>query len=253
MTSELLGEEGLAIDGDFERLMDEQRARGRASARGANAETGHERAAAGAFAGEATVQTRFTGYETELQQTTVAALQSIAANGASGEAASRPEALGEVAGSGEAGGDRYLVKLAESPFYAAGGGQVSDVGTIECEHGDCLARVEECFSAGRRSGARGSGRAGLAAAREPVLARVDHARDTPPSATTPPRTCFTPRCASAWETTCARPAPTSDPDKLRFDFSHGQALERAGAARCRGSRERVDRTQRPRPSDHDYS
>src|SRR5580692_4738330 len=34
MTSELLGEEGLAIEGDFERLMDEQRARGRASARG---------------------------------------------------------------------------------------------------------------------------------------------------------------------------------------------------------------------------
>ena len=49
---------------------------------------------------------------------------------------------GEPAANGK-GGSRLLVKLAESPFYAAGGGQISDVGTIECEHGDCRARVED--------------------------------------------------------------------------------------------------------------
>ncbi len=84
MTSELLGEEGLTIEGDFERLMDEQRARGRASARGTSTNAAGERAAALAFAGETPVQTRFTGYETERQQTTVAALRRVAANGDSG-------------------------------------------------------------------------------------------------------------------------------------------------------------------------
>ena len=32
-------------------------------------------------------------------------------------------------------------KLVESPFYATGGGQVADHGVVECEHGDCAARV----------------------------------------------------------------------------------------------------------------
>ena len=41
------------------------------------------------------------------------------------------------------------------------------------------------------------------------------------------------------------------PDKLRFDFSHGQALTARGAARRRGSRQRVDRAQRPGAPDHD--
>src|SRR3954452_16254656 len=36
---------------------------------------------------------------------------------------------------------RVVVKLPESPFYAAGGGQISDVGVVECEQGDCRARV----------------------------------------------------------------------------------------------------------------
>ena len=40
------------------------------------------------------------------------------------------------------------MKLAESPFYAAGGGQVADVGTIECDDGDCRARVEDVFRLG---------------------------------------------------------------------------------------------------------
>ncbi len=46
MTSELLAEEGLSIEGDFEELMEQQRARGRASARGGGADAG-ERACGG--------------------------------------------------------------------------------------------------------------------------------------------------------------------------------------------------------------
>src|ERR1700681_2144276 len=92
MTSELLAEEGLSIEGDYERLMDEQRARGRASARG-GAGGGQARTAASEFAAESGFSTRFTGYETEQRHTTVGAVQSIAANGSgesSGEDASGP-------------------------------------------------------------------------------------------------------------------------------------------------------------------
>src|SRR5437763_16677030 len=120
MTGDLLGEEGLSIEGDFDTLMEEQRARGRAGARagagGGGAEVSSARDAASSFARESGVRTRFTGYETEQQQTTVGALQSVSANGSGG--------AGADGGSSEA--RRYLVKLEESPFYAAGGGQVAD-------------------------------------------------------------------------------------------------------------------------------
>src|SRR5436309_14267093 len=43
---------------------------------------------------------------------------------------------------------RVVVKLPESPFYAAGGGQISDVGVVECEHGDCRARVVDVVKLG---------------------------------------------------------------------------------------------------------
>ena len=47
---------------------------------------------------------------------------------------------------------RVLAKLVESPFYAAGGGQISDAGTIACEDGDCLVRPD--FVARHRALAR---------------------------------------------------------------------------------------------------
>src|SRR4029077_4148760 len=103
LTKELLGEEGLTVDeGAFDELMDAQRARARAAAGGGEqGESPRERASE--FAEQTLVKSRFTGYETEEQRTTVGAL--VEENG------------------------HYLVKLAESPFYAAGGGQVADVGT----------------------------------------------------------------------------------------------------------------------------
>ena len=55
LTSEMLTEEGLSIEGDFEALMEQQRERGRAGARAggvsAGAEAGDARAQAGSFAG----------------------------------------------------------------------------------------------------------------------------------------------------------------------------------------------------------
>jgi alanyl-tRNA synthetase len=204
MTSELLGEEGLTIEGDFERLMDEQRARGRASARGTSADIGGERAAARAFADEAPVQTRFTGYETERQQTTVAALQRVATNGDPGEA--------------------VLVKLAESPFYAAGGGQVSDAGTIECVAGDCSARVESVFRLGDDQALSVVVEQGALRPEEPVIARVDstrrHAIECNHTATHLLHAALRERLGDH----VRQAGSYVGPDKLRFDFSHVQAL-----------------------------
>ena len=79
LTVELLAEAGLRVDDDseFDRLMEAQRARARAAAAGADEQTdGGADAAASAreLAASAGFTTRFTGYQTELQPTTVGAL-----------------------------------------------------------------------------------------------------------------------------------------------------------------------------------
>jgi alanyl-tRNA synthetase len=216
MTSELLAEEGLEIEGDFEHLMEEQRARGRASARAGGSDGAQAREAASSFAGDSDFSTRFTGYETEEQQTTVGAVRSVAGNG-SGAANGGAEPGGSLGG-------RYLVKLAESPFYAAGGGQVADVGTIECEHGDCRARVEDVFRVGDDQALAVVVEEGTLQPGEPVLARVDHlarhATEANHTATHLLQAALRERVGSH----VRQAGSYVGPDKLRFDFSHGQAL-----------------------------
>ncbi len=174
---------------------------------GDGGDTQHARAAASTFAGQSGFDTHFTGYETEEQQTTVGALQSV--NGA---------------GAGESGASHYLVKLAESPFYAAGGGQVADVGTIECADGDCRARVQDVFRIGDDQALSVVVEQGVLTQGEPVLARVDrrarHATECNHTAThllqAALRELVGPHVRQA--------GSYVGPDKLRFDFSHGQAL-----------------------------
>jgi alanyl-tRNA synthetase len=205
MTKELLGEEDLAIEGDFESLMDEQRARSRAggspgasAAANGGAGAGDPRALASAFAGQTDFQTRFTGYETERQHTTVGALE--------------PHDGG------------FLVKLAESPFYAPGGGQVADVGTIECEHGDCRARVQEVFRLGEDQALSVVVEQGELEPGEQVLAAVDHrarhATEANHTATHLLQAALRERIGSH----VRQAGSYVGPDKLRFDFSHGQGL-----------------------------
>jgi alanyl-tRNA synthetase len=192
MTSELLAEEGLGIEGDFEELMAEQRERGRSGAGSTSAPGARLQSL------DATAPTRFTGYETEVQSTTVVAV--------------RPHE------------DHLLVKLAESPFYAAGGGQVSDVGTIECEQGDCLARVENVLTIGQDKVPEVVVQAGALEVGEQVLARVDHlARhktECNHTATHLLQAALRERLGSH----VRQAGSYVGPDKLRFDFSHGHAL-----------------------------
>ena len=123
---------------------------------------------------------------------------------------------------------RVLLKLAESPFYAAGGGQVSDAGRSSATRRLPRARRRR-RPLRRRPGGRGRGGEGRAARGRARASRGSTApRAMRRRATTPPRICCTRRCASAWATTSTRPAPTSGPDKLRFDFTHGARAQRGG-------------------------
>ena len=198
LTKELLAAEGLTVDeGGFEELMEGQRARARAA--GGSGEQGRSpRDRAREFAEQAVAESRFTGYETEVQQTTVGALAEE--NG------------------------HYLVKLAESPFYAAGGGQVADVGTIECEDGDCRARVEEVFRLGEDQVLAVVLEQGELKPEERVLARVDrvarHATEANHTATHLLQAVLRERLGSH----VRQAGSYVGPDKLRFDFSHGQGL-----------------------------
>jgi len=207
MTSELLAEEGLSIDGDFEELMEQQRARGRGGA--VKGGDGISVTDLGSFDGGA--PTRFTGYETEVQPTTVVAVRPV-------------EELAGVNGGDPSGPPRMLVKLAESPFYAAGGGQVSDIGTIECEHGDCRARVDGVLTLGDDRIPEVTVEAGTLEVGEQVLARVDHlARhktECNHTATHLLQAALRERVGSH----VRQAGSYVGPDKLRFDFSHGQAL-----------------------------
>jgi alanyl-tRNA synthetase len=199
LTKELLAEEDLGVDEQaFERLMDAQRVRARASAAGGEQGERSPRESARELAEGTAAKSSFTGYETEEQQTTVAAV------GVDGE--------------------RSLVKLAESPFYAAGGGQIADVGTIECADGDCRARVEDVFRLGEDQVLAVVLERGELRPDERVLARVDHvarhATEANHTATHLLQAALRARLGGH----VRQAGSYVGPDKLRFDFSHGQGL-----------------------------
>jgi len=200
LTLELVAEAGLGVDeGGFEALMGAQRERARAGGRASADDAGRE--AAERLAGSAGFATEFTGYAATDQETSVGAIAS--------------------------GDGRVLAKLLESPFYPAGGGQVSDSGWVECAAGDCLARVEEVFRLGDDQvlalrPERGELRPG-----ERVHAVVDrgarHATECNHTATHLLHAALRRRLG-----THVRQAGSAvGPDKLRFDFTHGQALDSA--------------------------
>ena len=187
LTREIAAERGVPFAGeaDFERLMGEQRARSR--------QTG-----ARVMAGALTVEgepTTFTGYEHLEEHTTVTGL-------------SRQDG-------------RTIVKLAESPFYAEGGGQISDGGVIACEDGDCLVRVADVVRAGDDQAIVVEPVEGELKAGERVVARVDraartrdpgqphrHAPAARRAAPAPGRRTSTRRAPTWGPTSCASTSPT---------------------------------------------
>jgi alanyl-tRNA synthetase len=198
LTRELVAEAGLRVDQEaFDVLMGDQRTRSRAGEDdGGDATGGRDRASA--FAGAAGFTTRFVGYETTEQATTVGAVE-----GSNG---------------------RVLVKLADSPFYAAGGGQISDIGVIECADGDCRARVAEVVRLGEDQALYAVIEQGELHEGERVYARVDrvtrHAAECNHTATHLLHAALRRRLGNH----VRQAGSYVGPDKLRFDFSHGQAM-----------------------------
>jgi len=197
LTLELAAERGLGVDEQgFEALMEEQRVRARASAGREGDESARERLRE--FVSAAGEPSIFTGYETTEQTTAVASVAEQ--NG------------------------RLLAKLVESPFYATGGGQVHDDGVIECEHGDCAARVVDVVRLGDDQALVLEPLKGELHEGERVVARVDRrarrATECNHTATHLLHAALRERLG----THVRQAGSYVGPDKLRFDFTHGAPL-----------------------------
>jgi alanyl-tRNA synthetase len=122
LTLEMASEQGLSVDEDgFRRLMTEQRQRAKADAaakKGQHAETGGYREIADALGSPVD----FTGYDEVTSEGTVRGIV---------------DDSGSVASAAE--GDEVEIVLDRTPFYAEGGGQLADHGSIELASG---ARLE---------------------------------------------------------------------------------------------------------------
>jgi len=194
LTKELLAEQGLSVDdGGFEELMEEQRQRARVGAATAHgSENRHQKVIA--FAAQAP-PARFVGYETLRATTGVAAVA--------------------------ADDGRALVKLEESPFYAEGGGQVADSGVLRWDGGE--ARVVDVYRVGEDQALEVEP-GGVVESGAAVEALVDHeARH----ATMRNHTATHLLHAALRERLgdhVRQAGSAVRPDKLRFDFTHGQAL-----------------------------
>jgi alanyl-tRNA synthetase len=206
MTKELLAEEGLSVDDQgFEELMERarevsragssSRTRARAEA-GGGAQVHLEHEDVLRFAKEANFRTRFVGYETTEAETVLRVAQ-----GANGW---------------------LLAKLEESPFYPEGGGQVSDTGIVETPSG--RARVVDVYRLGDDQALALQPIEGELGVGESVHALVE--RNTR-LATMRNHTATHLLHAALRErlgTHVRQAGSYVGPDKLRFDFTHGERL-----------------------------
>ncbi len=119
LTLEMASEAGLKVDAEgFRRLMNEQRDRAKADARAKK--TGHHDLSAYQNAA-ALGATEFTGYTETTSDSTVVGIL-----------------VGGVPVGAASDGQEVEVVLDRTPFYAEGGGQLGDTGTITLDHGAVL-------------------------------------------------------------------------------------------------------------------
>ena len=198
LSRELLAQEGLGSDeAGFEELMAQQRERSR-SGSGGKRPGGLAGFEALFGTGVAVEPTRFTGYDTLEQGTSVTQ-------------------LGAEDG-------RVAVKLAESPFYAAGGGQISDAGVIECADGDCRARVVDVVRIGDDQAVLVEAERGELRSGERVVARVDRDQRLATMANHTATHLLHAALRARLGRHVHQAGSYVGPDKLRFDFTHGAAL-----------------------------
>ena len=202
LTAEIAREHGLEVDMDgFQREMQSQREQSRA----AHAFTGSMEMVT-AYESLGVARTPFTGYERLRQDTTVAA---ILVDG---------EATGHAAQ-----GVRVEVVLGETPFYAEGGGQVGDQGTITGPNGVVAVEDTQSPVAGLIVH-RGVVQQGDISLGEVVAAQVDPSRRLD-AARNHSGTHLLHASLRAVLGPHVRQAGSSvAPERLRFDFSHVSPL-----------------------------
>jgi alanyl-tRNA synthetase len=201
MTKELLAEQGLSVDDQgFEELMERAREvsrkrKARPAAEGQReVHVDHQRVLD--FARSAGFQSRFVGYEATEAETVLRAVDAV---------------------------DGWvLAKLEESPFYPEGGGQISDSGLVETPSG--RARVADVYRLGDDQ----------ALALEPVEGEIGPGEDARAAVERATRLA-TMRNHTATHllhaalrrrlgTHVRQAGSYVGPDKLRFDFTHGERL-----------------------------
>jgi alanyl-tRNA synthetase len=190
LTAELARERGLAVDEDgFARLMEEHREISRAG--GEKSEV--QRAAD--FAREAGFQSDFVGWE-------------------------KTEALTQIGALEELRDGTFLAKLRESPFYPEGGGQVGDQGWIEAD--GRRAELVATFRFGEDQALlfRGDG----FSAGERVEATVPWKVRFPTMANHTATHLLHEALQETLGDHVRQAGSAVRPDKLRFDFTHPQAL-----------------------------
>jgi alanyl-tRNA synthetase len=190
LTRELARERGLPVDEDgFAKLMEEHREISRAG--GEKSEL--QRAAD--FAREASFSTDFVGWE-------------------------KTEVLTQIGAVEELGDGSFLAKLRESPFYAEGGGQVSDQGWIEKD--DLEAELVAAFRFGEDQALQFRGE-GFAAG-DRVKAVVPWKVRFPTMANHTATHLLHKALQEVLGDHVRQAGSAVRPDKLRFDFTHPQGL-----------------------------
>jgi alanyl-tRNA synthetase len=189
LTVELAEERGLAADTDgFHALMAEQRERSRSAG-------GGEEIRAAELAREAGFTTEFVGYEQTDVLTQIGALEDL-------------------------GDGTFLAKLRESPFYPDGGGQVSDQGWIQKE--GIRAELVAAYRFGDDQSLLFSG-TGFAAG-DRVHAVVPWKVRFPTTANHTATHLLHKALQEVLGDHVRQAGSAVRPDKLRFDFTHPQAL-----------------------------
>jgi alanyl-tRNA synthetase len=192
LTLEAAQDAGLTVDAEgFDRLMEEQRIRSRAGT-GAGAD-GEAVAARAASLARASAATEFAGWDGTTLDTRVTAVDEL--------------------GDGQA-----LLKLDRSPFYAEGGGQVSDVGEIAGQGGRAV--VEGAYRVGDDQVLRVRLAEGHLPVGSEVTARVDEARRRQTQANHTATHVLNWALRETLGPGVRQAGSYVGPDKLRFDFTH---------------------------------
>ena len=198
LTREIVSQRGLEVDDQgFEELMEAQRRRARSGAVAGSRGRDHERVLAFAANGPAS---EFVGYDYLRTETGVSAIDRT--NG------------------------RALLKLDESPFYAEGGGQIADSGRISWDDGEAI--VTDVVRVGDDQVVEIEPAAGTAEAAPPVGATIEAEVDRRLRFRTMCNHTATHLLHAALRERLGEHVHQAGsavrPEKLRFDFNHGEAL-----------------------------